>query len=166
MFEAKPVDAADNKRGNLIVGALSLLALALVVGVMYVAGSKGDVKPPLPNAVRAGAAEFESYKGKVEIEVIDKIVHPNMIGMKQFEIRVRVTNRGDRLLTGLEIAGRMIDLGDKLIKESVSVPIPRVRTEPLKPGESIKVSVKIDGPGNLSEGEVKDLLIELRGLQF
>jgi hypothetical protein len=28
------------------------------------------------------------------------------------------------------------------------------------------VSVKIDAPANVSEAEVKDLLIELRGLQF
>ncbi|MBI1764798.1 MAG: hypothetical protein HYR56_25590 [Acidobacteria bacterium] len=166
MFEAKPVDAEDNKRGNLIVGALGLVAITLIVGVFYIAGSKGDMKPPLPNGVWAGSAEFEHYKSKIEIEVIDKIVHPNMIGMMQYEIRTRVTNRGDRTLTGLELIGRMIGLDDKVIKESISVPIPRVRTEPLKPGESIKVSVKIDGPGNVSEGQVKDLLVELRGLQF
>lgn len=166
MFEAKPVDAEDNKRGKLIVGVLGMLALALVAGVFYVAGSKGEAKPPLPNGVWAGSAEFEHYKGKLEIEVIDKIVHPNMIGMMQYEIKARVTNRGDRTLTGIELIGRMIGLDDKIIKESISVPIPRVRAEPLKPGESIKVSVKIDGPGNVSEGEVKDLLVELRGLQF
>ncbi len=166
MFEAKPVDAEENKRGKLIVGALGLLALALVVGVFYIAGSKGEAKPPLPNGVWAGSGEFEHYKSKVEIEVIDKIVHPNMIGMKQFEIKARVTNRGDRVLTGIELIGRMIGLDDKVIKESISVPIPRVRSEPLKPGESIKVSVKIDGPAKVSEGEVKDLLVELRGLQF
>ena len=166
MFEAKPVDAEDTKRGNLIVGTLGFLAIALIVGVIYIATSKAEEKPPLPNAARAGAAEFDNYKSKVEIEVIDKVVHPNMIGMKQYEIKARLTNRGDRALTGIELVGRMIDLGDKLIKETVSVPIPRMRTEPLKPGESIKVSVKIDGPGNLSEGEIKDLLVELRGLQF
>lgn len=166
MFEAKPVDAEDSKRGKLIVGALGLLALALVTGVFYVAGSKGEAKPPLANGVWAGSAEFEHYKSKVEIEVIEKVVHPNMIGLKQYEIKTRVTNRGDRTLTGLELIGRMIGMDDKVIKESISVPIPRVRTEPLKPGESMKVSVKIDGPANVSEDEVKDLLVELRGLQF
>lgn len=166
MFEAEAKPVEDQKRGKLIVGGLGALALALIAGVLYLASSKPKPVIVLPNAVRAGATDFDSYKDKVSLEIIEKIVHPNMMGLKQYEVQARVTNRGDRALTGLELAGRMIDLSDNLIKESISIPIPRARTAPLQPGESMKVSVKIDGPGNVSEDDVKDLVIELRGLQF
>jgi hypothetical protein len=166
MFEAEAKPIEEQTRGKLIAGGLGVLALALIAGVIYIAGSKPKPVVVLPNAVRAGMAEFDSYKDKVSLEVIEKIVHPNMVGLKQYEVQARVTNHGDRPLTGLEIAGQMIDLNDKVIKEAISLPIPRARTEPLKPGESMKISVKVDGPGNVSEDEVKDLRIELRGLQF
>jgi hypothetical protein len=116
--------------------------------------------------VRVGAAEFDGYKDKVRLEVIDKIVHPNMIGMAQYEIKARLHNRGDRAITGVEILGKMIALDDRLIAQNISIPIPRVRREPLKAGESVVVSVKIDAPARVAEADVKDLLIELHGLQF
>jgi hypothetical protein len=166
MFEAEAQPVEEQKRDKLIVGVLGLVALALVAGLIYLANSKPQQTVVLPNVVRAGTAEFDNYKDKVSLEIIERIVHPNMLGLKQYEVQARVTNRGDRTLTGIEIAGRMVDLSDKVIKESISIPIPRARTEPLKPGESMKVSVKIDGPGNVSEDDIKDLVIELRGLQF
>jgi hypothetical protein len=116
--------------------------------------------------VRAGAAEFDSYKGKVELEVIEKVTHPNMIGMFQLEVRATLHNRGDRPLTAVEILGKMLDMDDKVIAQNVSIPIPRVRKEPLKPGESMKISVKVDAPAKITEGEVKDIVVELRGLRF
>src|SRR5207248_2862895 len=92
----KPVE--ENKRGNLIVSVLGLLALALIVLLIYVANSKPEDKPILPNVVRAGVADFDNYKGKVEVQMLETVVHPNMIGMKQYQVKGRVTNRGDRPL--------------------------------------------------------------------
>ena len=93
-------------------------------------------------------------------------MHPNMIGMLQLEVRARLHNRGDRPMTGVEIQGKMFDMEDKIIAQNTSIPIPRVRQEPLKPGESMRISVKVDAPGKISEGEIKDIVIELRGLRF
>jgi len=167
MFETEaeqPVE--DKKRANLIVGVLGLLALGLIVAVILVANSKPKAQPPLPNAVRAGAADFDSYKGKVELELIETIVHPNMIGLKQYQIKAQMTNRGERALTGVEVAGKMFGLDDQLITEGVSIPIPRARTEPLKPGESMKFSVKLEPPAKIAESDIKNFAVELRGLQF
>ena len=166
MFKPEAAKTEKPKRNNLIVGALALIVIGLIGAVLLIARSKPEIKPVLPNAARAGNTEFDNYKSKVTLDVVDKIVHPNMIGMSQYEIQARITNRGDRALTGIEIAGRMIDLDDKLLKESVSAPIPRARVAPLQPGESFLASVKIDAPGKITEDQIKDLLIELRGLQF
>ena len=165
MLELNEPKAAEPKTNRLVLGVLALIVVGLVGGVIWIANSKSEYKPPLPNAVRAGNAEFDNYQSKVALELVDKIVHPNMIGMAQYEIQVRVTNRGERTLTGLELAGRMVDMNDQLLKEGVSVPIPRLR-KTLPPGETFLASVKIDAPGKITEDQVKDLLFELRGLQF
>ncbi len=165
MLELDKPKTEKPKMNRLIFGTLALIVIALVGGVLWIANSKPEYKPALPNAVRAGNAEFDNYQSKVALELVDKIVHPTLIGMAQYEIQVRVTNRGDRTLTGLELAGRMIDMSDQLIKEGVSLPIPRLR-KTLPPGETFLASVKIDAPTTITEDQVKDLLFELRGLQF
>lgn len=167
MFDANAAQpVANNKTGNLIVSGLALVALGLIGMLFYVANSKPEAKPILTNPLRAGTAEFESYKGKIELVTVETIVHPNMIGMKQYQVKGRLTNRGDRTLSGLEIAAQMIDLSDKVIKELVSYPVPRFRTDPLKPGEAMNFSIKLDGPAHVTEDDIKTFVLELRGLQF
>jgi hypothetical protein len=165
MFEeAEQTTAQKRSRAVLWIGtAVVVLLTALVV---MLAKSRPQNTPALENVVRAGAAEFDSYKEKIELEVTDKVVHPNMMGMAQYEVQGRLTNHGDRTLTGVELVGKMFDLDDKLIKQGISLPIPRARTEPLKPGESMRVSVKIDAPAKVTEDMIKDLAVELRGLRF
>jgi len=167
MFETEaeqPVE--EKKRANLIVGVLGLLALGLIGAVIWIATSKPKEQPPLPNAVRTGTADFDNYKSKVELEMLETVVHPNMIGLKQYQIKARLTNRGERTLTGVEVVGKMFGLDDRLITEGIGVPIPRIRPEPLKPGETIKFSVKIEPPAKVSEDDIKNFAVELRGLQF
>jgi hypothetical protein len=151
-------------RAILVVGAIA--ALVLTALIVLLARSKPQSFSQVENIVRTGSPEFDAYKDKVELEVIEKVVHPNMIGMFQLEVRARVHNRGDRPLTAVEILGKMFDLEDKILAQNVSIPIPRVRREPLNPGESMRISVKVDPPGKVSEHDVKDITIELRGLRF
>jgi len=167
MFE-EPVSekTLEQKRSRAILWMGAATVMVFTAILVLLVRSKPQSDPVLDNVVRAGAADFDTYKGKIGIEVIDKIVHPNMIGMAQYEIKARLSNRGERMLTGVELIGKMIDLDDKLIKEAVSLPIPRGRTEPLKPGETMNVSVKIDAPAKVTEDMIKDLVVELRGLRF
>lgn len=151
-------------RSIILVAAVALILVAILVVIMT--RTKPQYQQTLQDVVRAGSAEFDSYRDKVKLEIIDKIEHPNMVGMSQYEVQARLTNEGDRTITGIEMAGKILGLDDQIIKESISLPIPRLRSEPLKPGESMKVAVKIDRPGNVADADVKDLLIELRGLRF
>ncbi len=154
----------DRSRALLIVGAIAALILAVLITLL--AMTKPAAVREAENMLHAGSPEFDAYKGKVELEVIEKVVHPNMVGMWQLESRARLTNRGDRPIMGVEVLGKMLDMDDKVLKESVSRPIPRIRQEPLKPGESMNISVKVDAPGKVTEADVKDITIELMGLRF
>ncbi len=158
--------ATEQRRSRIILVLGALVAAILAVIVMFVARSKPPASSELENVYRAGSPEFEAAKGNVGLEVIDKIVHPNMIGMAQYEVQARLTNKGTRPISVVEVIGRIYDLQDKVIAENVSIPIPKARREPLQPGESIKITVKVDAPAKITEDQVKDILIELRGVRF
>ena len=156
----------DRSRALLIVGAIATLMLALMITALTM--SKPTSEKEVENMVRAGSAEFDAYKNKVVLEVNpdSKMVYPNMIGMWQLAVTATLSNRGDRELTGIEVTGKMINLEDKVIAHTSVRPIPRIQSAPLKPGESITVKVKVDAPAKITEGEVKDILMELSGLRF
>lgn len=160
--------AAAKKRSRAILLGGSAVVVLLAAIIILLAKNKPHEAASLDDAVRAGSAEFEAYKSKVEIDIKpeDKRTYDNLIGMFQIEVRANVTNRGDRPITGLELVGKMFDMEDKTISQRASIPIPRARTKPLNPGETMRVSVKIDAPSKITEAEVKDVTIELKGLKL
>ncbi len=167
MFEAKedePVDQQRRRKALLLVGALGLLVVLLVSVLIRLAFKPGHTSTGLEDAVRAGSPEFEAYVPKLAFEEKEIIVHPNLIGMAQYEVRMKLTNRGDRTLTGVELLGRIITHDDKVVAQNISLPIPRIRKS-LAPGETMRISVKVDGPGNVSEAQVKDVTAELKALK-
>jgi hypothetical protein len=156
----------DRSRGLLVVGAIAALMLAILIIALAVTKSAGDRE--VENMVRAGSPEFDAYKDKVTVEVDPegKMVYPNMIGMWQLQAKAKLSNLGDRELLSVEVIGKMIDHEDKVIAHAIKLPIPRVQPGPLKPGESTNIWVKVDAPQKVTEDEVKDITIELRGLRF
>ena len=156
----------DRSRALLVLGAIAALILAVIITALML--TKPATEREVENMVRAGSPEFDAYKDKVVLEVDpdSKMVHPNMIGMWQLAVTATLSNRGDRELTGVELTGKMLDLEDKVIANAVSRPIPRIRNEPLKPGESMTVKVRVDAPAKITEDQVKDILMELSGLRF
>jgi len=162
--DEKTIIEKQARRSIILITAIALIVVTALY--LIVTQSKPQYQQTLQNVSRAGSAEFDGYRDKVGLEIIEKIEHPNLVGMSQYEIQARLTNNGDRTITGIELVGKIQGLDDQIIRESISLPIPRLRSEPLRPGESMKVAVKIDRPGNVSDADVKDLLIELHGLSF
>jgi len=171
-------DENENENGNggaheqtrpralLVAGAIAAVMLGILIVALVM--TKPSMEKELENMVRAGSREYDAYKDKVvlEIDPESKIVYPNMIGMWQLQAKAKLSNMGDRELLGVEVIGKMIDHQDKVISHTVALPVPRVRKEPLKPGESMIIAVKVDAPSKVTEAEVKDITIELRGLRF
>jgi hypothetical protein len=144
------------------------IAVLLILAIIWVLTNLNPENRPytLDNVAREGSADFDAYKGKLEFEYIDKMVYPTMMGLWQLQVKARMHNRGDRPLTGVEVVGKMLDLEDKVLAQATSLPIPRIRKEPLNPGESVEFSVKVDAPGKVTEDDVKDIVLEVRGLRF
>jgi hypothetical protein len=170
MFEPEETDKTTAKRRSqaiLIIAGVGALVLALVVVLIRQAFAPGShSSDSLENAVRAGAPDFDAYREKLVFEDKKIIVHPNMIGMAQYEVRAELSNRGEREVTGLELLGKIVDLQDVVVAQKVSMPIPKIRTKPLAPGETMRISVKVDAPAKVAEADVKDVTLELLGIRF
>jgi hypothetical protein len=153
-------------RALLVVAAIAAVMMAILIVALVMTKPAADKEAE--NMVRAGSPEFDAYKNKVAVEIDpeSKMVYPNMIGMWQLQAKAKLTNLGDRELTGVEVIGKMLDFQDNVISHTIGLPVPRVRNGPLKPGESMIIAVKVDAPQKVTEGEVKDITIELRGLRF
>ena len=159
-------DERHRKRAKLIITGIALFVVLLLSILVRIAFTSRPTTNGLPDAVRAGSSEFDAYVPKLAFDEKEIIVHPNLIGMAQYEVRMKVTNRGDRTVNGLEMLGRIIlQENNKIAAQNISAPIPRLKKS-LAPGENMRVSVKIDAPGNVSEGEIKDVSAELKGLRF
>ncbi|MDQ3010921.1 MAG: hypothetical protein M3X11_09495, partial [Acidobacteriota bacterium] len=107
MFEnvLKTEKTVAQSRGRAVLWGGTAFVLLLAVIIVLFAKSKPQESLTLQGAARAGDAEFEAYKSKVEIEITpdDKRVYDNMIGMFQIAVRAKIHNRGDRPITGLEV---------------------------------------------------------------
>ena len=170
MFESpknEVEEPGNRKRALLLLGGICVFALLVFFWLANQA-----LKPPqsaaaqLENAFRAGTTEFDSYREKIVFDEKEIIVHPNMMGMAQYDVRAKLTNRGDRPISGIELLGRIVDLGGKVVAENISLPIPRLRREALAPGESMRISVKVDAPRKVAESDIKDVTVELKGIRF
>lgn len=169
MFQnQEPEQTETQKKTRTLLWAGWIIAVVFVAIIVLFAKSKPQETLSLEGALSAGNTEFEAYKDKVEIEITpdDKIAYPNMMGMFQIDVRAKIHNRGDRPITGMEVVGKMLDMDDKTISTRLSTPIPKLRKEPLNPGDSMRVSVKLDAPAKITEADVKDVTIELKSLKF
>ncbi|HEY6404002.1 MAG TPA: hypothetical protein VI479_21450, partial [Blastocatellia bacterium] len=147
-------------------GGIAALILAILIAALVM--TKPSMDQETSNMVRAGSPEFDAYKDKVRLEIDPdtRMVYPNMIGMWQLRAKAKLSNLGDRELVGVEVIGRLIDYEDKVLAHAVKLPIPRDKPGPLKPGQSDDIFIGVDAPVKVTEAEVKDLTIELRGLRF
>lgn len=164
-LDFKPKEEKNPIRPFIWIGGVAVvLIVALVWMLLHL--NPNNRTATLDNVARSGSADFDAYKSKLEFEYIDKMVYPTVMGLWQLEVKARMHNRGDRPLTGVEVVGKMVDLNDKVIAQATSIPLPRNRTEALKPGESLVFSLKVDAPGKIKEEDVKDIVLEVRGLRF
>lgn len=180
MFESETDQMVEQRRSRamMVLGGIGALALAIVIlllsrGLRPAPTISNEEKLPggsqvrLEDAVRAGTPEFDSYKDKITLEDHDKLASSNPLGMTQLVLNARLTNRGDRTLTGVELELRAMSYAEpgKTLALNYSLPIPRKRSQ-LGPGESMAVTMKLDLPSKISEGEVSDIVPTLTGLRF
>jgi hypothetical protein len=181
MFDAETPQMKEDRRSRmyLILGGIGALALAFTIVVLaskfrqppnLPLGSAlpGGQQLRLPDAQRKGNPEFDTYRPKITIEDVEKRAAQNAMGMTQMLLTGKLTNKGDRTLSGLELEIKAMSYAEpgKVLAINTSTPIPRLRKEPLKAGESMKITMKLDLPSTITEDDVADIVPEVSALIF
>ena len=179
MFETETEQMTEQRRsrGLMILGGIGAVALAAIIlffssssrsSTAVNSGAKmpGGPQMKLDGALRAGTPEFDHYQSQLEFKETEVFASQNAMGMTQFIVKSQLTNKGDKSLAGIELIARAYGLDEKIVAENFSAPIPRLRAEPLKPGESMRITIKLDTPSTITEDDVARVVPLLSGLKF
>ncbi len=179
MFNTETPQMVEERRSRmyLILGGIGALALAVIIvflaskfrqpaSVPAATALPGGQQLRLPDAQRKGNPEFDNYK--FTIEDVEKRAAQNAMGMTQMILLGKLTNRGNRTLSGLELEIKAMSYAEagKVLAINTSTPIPRLRKEPLKPGESMRITMKLDLPSTITEDDVSDIVPEVSAVIF
>jgi hypothetical protein len=118
----------------------------------------------LAGAQQAGTPDYDSYSKQIAITNQEASYSENALGGRQIVAIGRVQNLGNRTIKGLEVRAVAYDFDGKPIAERLAAPIPRATPDPLKPNETLPISVVIDGAPE--EVLVREIKLELHGLIF
>lgn len=130
-----------------ILGVLvGIVLIGAAIWVLTLQPSMDDqMAAILAGSVREGSPEFEQITKDIVISTSDDTVQsPNAFGSISMYIKGRIRNKGNRVITGLEINVAVVDTFEKPIREKRILVVP-TQVPQLAPEEIIPVSLEISG---------------------
>ncbi|MGI8669301.1 MAG: hypothetical protein ACR2J3_05555 [Aridibacter sp.] len=134
-------------KGLIIGGIVGLLIIAGIIGLIAMLPSTEEVKQEeLKGALLEGSPEFENYTKEIIITTnMDRTTQAQTgLGTILMNIAGKIRNKGDKILDGLEVNVKVIDINNKTVKEKNVLIIPK-KQPTLSPNETIDVVVNISG---------------------
>lgn len=141
----------DTSRRNIwiVVGVFGLLLVA-AIGYIISRPAAPNVAPRLQNALRAGDAEFEQFKNRIEIDQLEALESPTATGTVWMKLTGTVRNFTGRTINGLEVRGKIVDSQKQVVKERTIIVIPNAQPE-LAPNRTTIADVSIDNISKTAE---------------
>jgi len=160
----------EQRRRQWKILLITIAGFALIAGLLLywsarrtTSGPAGAAGTALAGFVSAGSPEFEAYRRFVTVEDQEATQAQNLIGQKQVVVYGRLTNRGARTLTGVQVRAIVYDMDDRPVAERTAFPIPRRRPS-LGPNESMIIQVNVDNVPPKANPARFEIVIE--GLRF
>jgi len=160
----------EQRRRRWTILLITAVGFALGAGlILYWSARRAPLGPTgaggtaLTGFVAVGSPEFEAYRRFVTVEDQEATQAQNLIGQKQVVVYGRLTNRGTRTLTGVQVRAIVYDLENRPVAERTAFPIPRRRPS-LGPNESMIIQVNVDNVPPKAELARFEILVE--GLRF
>ncbi len=141
----------DTSRRNIwiVVGVFGLLLVA-AIGYIISRPAAPNVAPRLQNALRAGDAEFEQFKNRIEIDQLEALESPTATGTVWMKLTGTVRNFTGRTINGLEVRGKIVDSQKQVVKERTIIVIPNAQPE-LASNRTTIADVPIDNISKTAE---------------
>ena len=146
LFEKKEKKKGINK-GFLLGGIVGVFVIAILVLIAMQRPSMEDqVLAVLADAHRDGSPEFEEITKDIIISTNSErtVQFSNAFGSISMSIEGNIRNKGNRVINGLEVKVAVVDQFGGVIKDKNVLVVPK-QQEILSPGESIPITLTIDG---------------------
>ena len=147
------IESGDATRRKVFI-VVGLLTALLVAGMVYWAmrprtPNNSSAELHLPNAIRAGAPEFNDLRSKIVVDFVpdeDAFESTRPLGDIVMELHPKVRNFTGRTLTGLELQATVVDLDGKPVQTHTYIfPHPPQTTFELEPNKVLTPSLVMEG---------------------
>ena len=136
-------------------GINKILIVGAIVGILIVGAGiwllsfqpsiEDQMARILEGSYREGEPEFESITKDIVISTSeDTVESPNAFGSISMYIKGRIRNKGNRVITGLEVNVAVLDTFNQPLREKRVLVVP-TQVPQLGPGEIIPISLEISG---------------------
>ncbi len=157
-------ETAEGKDRSRLIIALSGIAVLLVAALIIIVASRPPAQTPAEQEWPGpGTAEFDSYAPNIVISDIEKSTSTTLIGRRLALIKANVTNKGDRVVTGLRIKASAVGFGGETLVFRIATRIPRQR-ETLAPGETAGIEIQIEAIP--PPGQIQDFTLQVAALRL
>ena len=151
----------------LVAAIITTLIVLVMAGVIHLALTKPAVRPAaqprLEGALRPEMPEFEQFREKILVEQLFATEAQRPLNDVAVEVRATVRNTTDRIVSGLEVRGAVLDVQMAPVRERTVVIVPTRQTA-IEPGEAINVSILLEGIR--PEAERAGPVMEVTALRF
>jgi hypothetical protein len=144
------LEPQKEKRGiNWILIAGGLVGVVLIGVAIWVLSFQPSMEDQMATILegshREGSPEFAAITKDIIISTSpDTVVSPNAFGSISMYIRGTIRNKGERVITGLEVNVAVVDTFNEPIREKRVLVVP-TQVPQLAPGETIPISLEISG---------------------
>ncbi|HSK70259.1 MAG TPA: hypothetical protein VK892_01090 [Pyrinomonadaceae bacterium] len=126
--------------------AAVIVVIGLIALVSLIPTAEDTTSHALEGAYREGSPEFETLSKRIVVltDANRLTQSQTALGSIQMNMGVKVLNRTDQTLTGLEVNAAVVDSQNQVIKDKTIQVIPR-NQETLAPGEMVDLTTTIAG---------------------
>ena len=145
LFEPKKEKKGINK-----VLILGVIVGALIIGaaiwlLSFQPSMEDQIATILEGSHHEGSPEFADITKDIIISTSpDTVQSPNAFGSISMYIKGSIRNKGNRVITGLEVNVAVVDTFEQVLREKRVLVVPTQRPQ-LGPGEIIPISLEISG---------------------
>lgn len=152
-FSEQQISEPDDGSRRKIIIIVAVVAAVILAVLFYFLMRASTTRPPdplLPNAMRAGSAEWTTHASKIHLDTPEATEAKRALGDWVMNLTTTVRNFTGRTITGLEIKAAVVNRQGQPVRERTVVVIPTQQPE-LEPNRTMLVAIQLEGMTDADE---------------